>query len=70
MSVDPLVRWCAEHQEEIQEFAGQYVAISARRGILAHGMDFARVYEEGRKKDPLAIFHLVPDAGVMVLWLG
>ena len=64
-----VARWCAGHQKELQAYAGQYVAISSKRGIVAHGADFSRVHEEGIRQDPEAVFLLVPDAEVMVLWL-
>ena len=67
--VDALIQWCADHQAEIQAYAGQYVAISPQQGILAHGVDFRRVYDEAVRKDPAAVFQLVPDAGLLVLWL-
>ena len=66
---DPLIQWCVQHQSEIQAYAGQYVAISPRQGILAHGIDFRRVYDEAVRKDPDAVFQLVPDAGLLVLCL-
>lgn len=68
-ATDPVLAWCAAHQQEIQAHAGQYVAISAQKGIVAHGMDFSEVYDKGIRKDPHAIFELVPDTGIMILCL-
>jgi hypothetical protein len=62
-----LAQWCAEHESELQSFSGQYVALGSRGGIIAHGTDLDRVSKEALAKDPDAVFHLVPDAEVMVL---
>ena len=66
---DPILAWCAAHQQEIQSYAGQYIAISAEKGIVAHGTDFAKVHEMGIRKDSRAVFELVPDTGIMILCL-
>ena len=68
-SPDPLAVWCTAHPEELQAFAGQYVALSPKGGILAHGTDFFKVHQEASRKEPEAVYQLVPDAEVMVLWL-
>ena len=66
---DPLASWCASHPDDLREFAGQYIALSPKGGILAHGMEFSKVHDQAVQKEPGAIFFLVPDAEVMVLWL-
>ena len=64
---EEVARWCSGHQAEIQECAGQYVGISARLGIVAHGLDFAKVHAEARSKDPDAVFEFVPPPGILVV---
>lgn len=64
---DPVSRWWADHLGEIDSYAGQYVAISGRHGIVAHGTDFSKVHEKAVQKDPDAVFRFVPTAGVLVV---
>ena len=64
---EEVVRWCAGHQADIQEHAGQYVGISAKLGIVAHGLDFAAVHAEACRKDPEAVFEFVPPPGILVV---
>ncbi|GEM_PF-4341890 len=66
---DTLAAWCSAHQEELKGYAGQYVALSPKTGVLAHGTTFPKVHEEAVRKDAQAVFLLAPDTEVMVLCL-
>lgn len=41
--------WLAEHPEEAQRYAGEYIAVVAGR-VVAHGHDVKAVYEQAMRE--------------------
>lgn len=51
LSENPIGDWISQNQQQMSKFAGQYVAIHARRGIIANGTSFLRVHQQIEESD-------------------
>lgn len=44
------LEWLSEHQDEVERYSGKWIALEAKRGILAWGESVGEVLEAARRK--------------------